>query len=106
MWSTQLNQDRKKCCSSNIYDYGPSLILSEFNVSGFKEITKWTLIRENGTHSYNKVRHSTTGITPFNLIDGLAIRKMMNKERLESVLCDLEKTYRALSLPCDSSNKA
>jgi hypothetical protein len=82
------------------------LILSEF-----KEIIKWTLIRKNGNYSYNKVRDSTTGITPFNLIYDLAIWKMMNKERLESVLCDLEEddleeTYRALSLPCDCSNKA
>jgi hypothetical protein len=77
------------------------LILSEF-----KEIIKWTLIRKNGNYSYNKVRDSTTGITPFNLIDDLAIRQLMNKERLESVLYDLEETYRPLSLPCDSSNKA
>jgi hypothetical protein len=83
------------------YDNGPSLILSEF-----KEIIKWTLIRENGNYSYNKVRDSTTGIIPFNLMDGIEIRKMMNKERLESVLCDLEETYKDLSLPCDSSNKA
>jgi hypothetical protein len=77
------------------------LILSEF-----KEIIKWTLIRKNGNYSYNKVRHSTTGITPFNLMDDLAIWKMMNKERLESVLYDLEETYRALSLPGDFLNKA
>jgi hypothetical protein len=77
------------------------LILSEF-----KEITKWTLIRESGTHSYNKVRHSTTGITPFNLMDGIEIRQLMNKKILESVLCDLEKTYRALSLSGDFLNKA
>jgi hypothetical protein len=64
------------------------------------------LIRKNGNYSYNKVRDSTTGITPFNLIDGLAIRQLMNKEWLESVLYDLEKTYRALSLPGDCSNKA
>jgi hypothetical protein len=77
------------------------LILSEF-----KEIIKWTLIRKNGNYSYNKVRDSTTGITPFNLIDDLAIRQLMNKKILESVLYDLEKTYRALIVPCDSSNKA
>jgi hypothetical protein len=77
------------------------LILSEF-----KEIIKWTLIRKNGNYSYNKVRHSTTGITPFNLMDGIEIRQLMNKERLESVLYDLEKTYRALIVPCDFLNKA
>jgi hypothetical protein len=75
-------------------------------LSRFKEIIKWALIRKNDNYSYNKVRDSTTGIIPFNLIDDLAIRKMMNKERLESVLCDLEETYRALSLPGDFLNKA
>jgi hypothetical protein len=87
--------------NQNNYDNGPSLILSEF-----KEIIKWTLIRKNGNYSYNKVRHSTTGIIPFNLMDGIEIRQLMNKKILESVLCDLEKTYRALSLSGDFLNKA
>lgn len=47
---------------------------------------KWSCVREDATYSYNMIRHSTTGNSPFNLFLGLPIRQRMREDRLESVL--------------------
>ena len=53
---------------------------------------KWTVVREKATYSYNMLRHSTTGNTPFKLMHGLPIRHLMNEERLESALYGIDNT--------------
>lgn len=47
---------------------------------------KWNTIREDATYSYNMMRHSTTGNSPFTLMHGLPIRQLMSENVLESVL--------------------
>ncbi|KAM0686246.1 hypothetical protein COBT_002532 [Conglomerata obtusa] len=47
---------------------------------------EWTFVREDATYSYNMMKHSTTGNTPFTLMHGLPIRQVMNGEVFEAVL--------------------
>ncbi|KAF9750345.1 Pro-Pol polyprotein, partial [Nosema granulosis] len=47
---------------------------------------KWTMLREDATHAYNTMRHSTTLKTPFELMFGPPIRQLMQEDQIESVL--------------------